>query len=236
MCVKCNLSFLFASLKPCFPLGFRLLLHLMSHFWGRTLICTDSYDACSLSAIHFIQSMLHGAVLTSISSPSPISHFPPFSLYFLSLSFSLPLLFSLSPSFSIPLFLLLYLFSYYSPTPPPCLSAAAPPRLTAKQGPPPPSPQLPRNKRGESDPYIHPCLHHPIAAPVPLFGSISFCCCSAFSTCPRPATHGERRAGEAVAATTSPSPSPRLTTWPCPISCVDSASLSSWWGTPARWR
>lgn len=174
-----------------------------------------------------------------------ISHLPLFPLYFLSCYLALSNLcllllfpFSLSPFLSVPFLLFIYLSRYYSPTPPPCLSAAAaaPPHLMDKPGPPPPSPWPPRNKRGESDPYIHPRLHRSIAAPVPLFASPSFSCCSAFSTCPRPATHEERRAGEAVAATTSPSPSPLPTTWPCPTSCVASASPSSLWATPARWR
>lgn len=242
MCDKCDLSS-HLSLKPRFPQGFSLLhsLPLFPHFCGLTLICTDSYDACSLSAIHFIQSMSHGALLTSISiSPSPASLF--FPLYFLSCYLALSnlclplLLFLFSPSLSVPLLLFLYHSRYYSPTPPPCLSAAAaaPPRLMAKPGPPPPPPLPPR--RGESDPYIHPHLHLSTAAPAALSASPSFSCCSAFSTFPRPATHGEKREGEVVAATTSLSPSPLPTRWPCPTSCVASASLLSWWATPARWR
>lgn len=182
-------------------------------------------------------------MLTSLSSPSPAS--PLFPLYFLSCylalsNLGLPLLFPLtpSPSFSVTLHLFLYLSRYYSPALPPCLSAAAAalPCLSDKMGSHPPSPQLPRTKRGGSDPCVHPRLHRSVAAPVPLFASPSFSCCSAFSTCLRSATHGERRAGEAVAATTYPSPSPLRTTWPCPTFCVASASPWSWWETLARWR
>lgn len=184
-------------------------------------------------------------MLTSLSSssPSPTYLFPPFisSLvippYQIWASLSLSPL-TLSPSFSPTLHLLIHLSRYYSPTPPPCLSAAAAalPYLSDKMGSRPPSPQLPGTERGGSDPRVRPRPHRSVAAPVPLFASPSFSCCSAFSTCPRSATHGERRAGEAVAATTSPSPSPLRTTWPCPTFCVASASPWSWWETPARWR
>lgn len=125
-----------------------------------------------------------------------------------------------------------YLPRYRSPTPPPCLSAAAaaPPCLMVKHDPPPPPPRSPRSRRG--DPCIRPRLLRSLAVAGPPSASPSSSCCSACSTCPRPATRGERRAveaGEAAAAvTTSQSLSLRPITWHCPTSSVGSASLSSW--------
>lgn len=78
----------------------------MPHFYGLTLICTDSYDACSLSAIHFIQSMLHGAMLTSISSPSPTFLFFPFIFSLVILLYQI----SASSSFFLSLYLHFFLF------------------------------------------------------------------------------------------------------------------------------
>lgn len=228
------MSSLFDSLGL-FSTRFPLLLHStcsMPHFCGLTLICTDSCDACSLSAFHFIQSMLHGAVLTCISSLSPTF---PFLSFFLPcyLALSNPHL-PISPSLSAPL--LFFLSRYFSPTPPPCLSAVATaPRLMAMLGPRPMSPWLPGNKKGESDPCIHLWLHRSITAAVLLSASPSFSCYSAFFTFPPTATHGERRAVEEVAATTSPFHSPLHTTWPCQTCCVASASLSSWWATQVKW-
>ena len=76
----------------------------MPHFCGLTLICTDSCDACSLSAIHFIQSMLHSGMLTSISSLSPTFPFLSFVLLCY-LALSNPRL-PISPSLSAPLLFL----------------------------------------------------------------------------------------------------------------------------------
>ena len=122
MCVKFDLSSLFESLEPRFSQAFPpppLFCSSMPHFCGLTLICTDSYDACSLSAIHFIQSMLRVAMLTSVSfSLSPTSLFflyfhllyqisatPPFFFFYLYLHLLLFLLSSssISPGITLPL-------------------------------------------------------------------------------------------------------------------------------------
>lgn len=185
----------------------------MAHFGGRT--CTDSYHACSLSAIHLVQSVMGSAALTSISS-----HPPPFFFYFL----SLPLII-LVPHFLFWLYLNLLiccLFRFYSPTPPSCLSAVSWPGRG-----PPLSSRPPRNKSEEPNTCTHPILRPFIDAPTPPFASPSSSCCSAFYTCPQPATPGERRVGVEEAATTSPSHSPRPISWPCQTCCTVSASPSS---------
>lgn len=70
-------------LKPCFPQAFSFLLHSCStvaHFGGLT--CTDSCHACSLSAIHLVQSLMgsHRVNLYLLCVSLP----PPFFFYFLS--------------------------------------------------------------------------------------------------------------------------------------------------------
>ncbi|KAE8282895.1 hypothetical protein D5F01_LYC18287 [Larimichthys crocea] len=107
-----------------------------------------------------------------------------------------------------------YLLSHSSSMP---VCGCAPLPASVKPGPPPPPPpRSPRSKRGESDPYIHPRLRRSTAAQrfsLPLPPSPA-----ALPSPPaRPATHGERRAGEAVAAATTPSLSPLPTTWPANI-------------------
>lgn len=220
LCVWSATSYPSLSLKLFFPPDFSFLLHSCStvaHFGA--LKCTDSYHACSLSAIHLVQSVKGSSALTSISSPRG-PHPPPLFFHFLSL-----LLFILASYFLFWLYLNLLiccLFRFYSPTPPSCPSAVSWPGRG-----PPPSSRPPRNKSEEPNPCTPPILRCFIDAPTPPFASPSSSCCSAFYTCPQPATPGERRAGVEEAATSSLSHSRRPITWPCQTCCAVSASPSS---------
>lgn len=71
--------------------------------------------ACSLLAIHFIQSMLHGAMLTSLSSPSPTSPFSPFISSLVILLYQIWASLSFFLSLYLRLFLSLSTFSSISP-------------------------------------------------------------------------------------------------------------------------
>lgn len=158
---------------------------------------------------------------------------PSFSLLFIIFLFIILLYLPLS----VPLFHFLCSFRYYCPTPTLCLSAdaAIPPHLEVALGPASPPSWLLRFKN-KFKPYTEPLLHHFTAAQASLSACPSCSCCSAFSTCPQPATRGEKRVGEVavVVATTYPSLSPLHTTWPYPTFYEASALLLSWWATPAR--